>query len=157
VIGDAWISPVRCSRLASLAAFRRRGEGREQRGRDEPGGVVSCEAAGGGVFGCGVHEAEGGGDQPLPRQVGAERPGVLSSPDEGLHPVQDRVVDAADALGGQFPLRGQQDVPEPVDDLPGRGDEPQAVCGRVQDGGDVAARIGSLRPWGGAPGTGGRT
>jgi hypothetical protein len=54
----------------------------------------------------------------LLRQVAAEGPGGLSLSDEGLHAVQDPVVDAADALGRELALRGQQDVAELVDDLP---------------------------------------
>jgi hypothetical protein len=38
--------------------------------------------------------------------------------DEGLHAAQDSVVDAANALGRELALRGQQNVAELVDDLP---------------------------------------
>src|SRR5690348_12986128 len=83
-----------------------RGEGREQGGGDEPGCVVRIEPPGGGVLGRGVHEAVGGGDQPLLRQVAAEGPGALSMFDEGLHAAQDPVVNAADPLGRELALRG---------------------------------------------------
>jgi hypothetical protein len=59
----------------------------------------------------------------LLRQVAAEGPGALSLFDEGLHAAQDPVVDAADALGRELALRGQQDVAELVDDLPRRRDQ----------------------------------
>lgn len=125
--------------------FCGRGEGCEQGGGDEPGCAVSVDAAGGGVFGRGVHEAEGGGGQPLPRQVGAEGSGALSSPDEVLHAAQDRVVDAADALGREFPLGGQQEVAELVDDLPGRGDQPGERLGWFAGGvGGAEGGVGSL-------------
>ena len=94
-------SPVPASPGACLAAFGGRGEGRKQGGRDKPGGHAGLDAAGGGVFGGGVHEAEGGGGQPVLWQVGAEGSGAPAALDEGLHPAQDRVVNAADPLGGQ--------------------------------------------------------
>ena len=99
---------------------RLRGDSREQGSGDEPGCVVGVEPPGGGVFGGGVHETVGGGDQPLPRQVAGPLP-VL---DEGPDAAQDPVVDAADALGRELTLRGQQDGAELVDDLPRRRDQP---------------------------------
>jgi hypothetical protein len=54
--------------------------------------------------------------------------------DEGLHAAQDPVVDAADALGRELALRGQQDVAELVDDLPRRRDQPGQRLGRVAGG-----------------------
>src|SRR5579859_6090071 len=125
---------VPASAASYLAAFGGRGEGREQGGRDKPGGVVSLDAAVGGVFGGGVHEAEGGGGQPVLWQVGAEGSSALPALDEGLHTAQDRVVDTADPLGGQFPVGGQQDVAELVDQLPGGGHQPGERRGRVAAG-----------------------
>ena len=91
-----------------------RAERREQGGGDQAGRVPGVEPPGGGVLGGGVHEAVRGGDQPLPRHVAAEGPGALALLDQGLHAAQDPVVDAADALGREFALRGQQDVAELV-------------------------------------------
>jgi len=54
----------------------------------------------------------------LPGHVAAESSGALSLLDQGLHAAQDPVMDAADALGRELALRGQQDVAEPVDELP---------------------------------------
>jgi hypothetical protein len=90
-----------------------------------------------------MHEAEGGGDQPLPRQVGAEGSVALSPPDEGLHTTQDGVVDAADALRGELTLRGQQDVTELVDDRPGRANQPgERVTGAAAGVGGVEDQVG---------------
>jgi hypothetical protein len=47
---------------------------------------------------------------------------------------RDPVVDAADALGREFPLCGQQDVAELVDELPRRRDQPGQRVGRVAGG-----------------------
>ena len=65
-----------------------------------------------------MHEAVRGGDQPLLWHVSAEGPGALPLLDDGLHAAQDPVVDAADAFGREFALRGEKDVAELVDDLP---------------------------------------
>jgi hypothetical protein len=130
---------------ACLGPFCGRGVGRDQGGGDETACVVGLDAAGGGVFGCGVHETEGGGDQPLPRQVATEGSGALSPPDEGLHPTQDGVVNAADALRGEFTLRGQQDVTELVDDQPGGRNQPgERVTGVATGVGGVEDQVGAL-------------
>src|SRR4029453_5309879 len=70
-----------------------RGGQRGWGGGEEAGCGVGAEPAGGGVLGRGGHEAVGGGDQPLLRQVAAEGSGALSLFDEALHAAQDPVVD----------------------------------------------------------------
>jgi hypothetical protein len=77
--------------------------------------------------------------------VAAEGPGALALLDQGVHAAQDPVVDAADALGREFALRGQQDVAELVDELPRRRDQPAQRAGRVARGvGGVQDRVGPL-------------
>ncbi len=120
----------------SLAHLR--GEGCEQGSGDEPGRIVGVEPAGG-VLGRGVHEAVGGGDQPLLWQVAAEGPGPLPLIDEGPHAAQDPVVDAADALRRELTLCGQQDVAELVDDLPRRRDQPGERVAGVAGGPTASA------------------
>src|SRR5689334_24998197 len=87
--------PISAERAGSSALLR--AERRERGGSDQAGRVP-----GGGVLGGGVHEAVRGGDQPLPRHVAAEGPGLLALLDQGLDAAQDPVMDAADALGGEF-------------------------------------------------------
>jgi hypothetical protein len=70
----------------------RRGEGGEERSRDEAWNLVGLDAPGRGVFRGGVHEADDGGDHPPLRQVGAERFAALASPDDGLDAAQHAVV-----------------------------------------------------------------
>ena len=91
-----------------------------------------------------MHEAVRGGDQPLPRHVAAEGPGALAVLDQGLYAAQDPVVDAAGALGGEFALRGQQDVRRPADDpgRPGpvhRGVAASLLCGLAGDAATLLA------------------
>ncbi len=58
-----------------LVMFSGRGGGGEQGAGDEPGCVVSVDAADSDILCRGVHEAAGGGDQPVPWQAAAEESG----------------------------------------------------------------------------------
>lgn len=123
----------------------RRGKRGEQRARDDRRCLVGGQPPGRHLSRGGVHDVHREADQPRLWQVGAELAGGLAPFDQRLNPVEHHVVRLADALGGQFPLRRRQDVPEPVDDEPaGRdqaGDRVARVAGDV-NGAERFVRLG---------------